>query len=119
MLRGIECMNVDLEPQGELLRKSLTAAFRNAEQGAPPSANEADEAALLLRVELRPVLRLPSKLRECFTLRFLAGLSTEQSARLLHLAGDEVDTYAVMAAKLLSSTPSERKCRPRIALAAV
>jgi hypothetical protein len=53
-------------------------------------ASETDRISPILPVEMRRVLRLCTRRRQCFVLRLLAGLSREQCAQLLRL-----DLYGV------------------------
>jgi hypothetical protein len=67
--------------------------------------NVEDCAVSLLPPELESVLRLPSDLRGCFTLRVLAGLPGEICASLLDLETSQLEEAVGAAATILAGIP--------------
>lgn len=57
---------------------------------------------VVLPPELRRVLTLPRRLRYCFVLRVLVGMSPRTCASILHLSAPEVNQYSCRAIKHLS-----------------
>lgn len=101
LVEGIGAIEGCETPADELLRNALQAACNNLSEGGEVNGREFENAASLLPPELERVLRLPQKLRHCFTLRTLAGLPASACERILKLGASQVDAAAAMAAERL------------------
>ena len=87
----------DRDAAAEELMKSVLLSASRVE--SPTGESEARG----LPPELEEVVKLPSALRRCFVLRFLAGLSAEACARMLNFHPGAVEQCAGDALKRLAS----------------
>jgi hypothetical protein len=101
MLEAIQQVDPERCCDRELRQLSLRAASRAGREDAT------EEGAPGFPVELTRVLRLPAGLRECFVLRVLAGLSSEECADLNVFQADE---GAWAAARELGKMRSSESC---------
>jgi hypothetical protein len=99
VLRGIDLWNPDDEPEEQLVLKTIEAAVG---LHARTELNESTVNDSYLGNELKLVLRLEPRLRACFVLRNLVGLSPEACARLLGLRQREIDEYDAVALRRLA-----------------
>jgi DNA-directed RNA polymerase specialized sigma24 family protein len=89
VLSAIEAWNSDVEDEPALVRRALTAALkRDAE-----SEMRATNFTLLVPAELKSVLSLPPRLRRCFVLRILEGLTSAQCVGLLRVPPETLNHY--------------------------
>jgi DNA-directed RNA polymerase specialized sigma24 family protein len=89
LLSAIEAWNSDVEDEPALVRRALAAALkRDAE-----SPMRATNFTLLVPAELKSVLRLPPRLRRCFVLRILEGLTSAECAGLLRVPRETLNHF--------------------------
>jgi hypothetical protein len=116
MLDAVHSLGHEEEPDDALFLRAIKAAVTAGRQ-ATAQAQDFDLASSVLPLELRRVLLLPLDLRHCFVLRFLAGFSREDCARLLHLRIERVDdgvSAAVQAlAGIFEAEKAESACEGR------
>ena len=74
-----------------LFHNALAAAARTQIKQASSTSNEPDVAGLYLPAELQAVLKLAPRIRRCFVLRILVGLSPRVCAHLLKVHSRRVD----------------------------
>jgi len=96
----------EIDPEeltNEALFRKVTIAAIAVGSAASRNLREAGEPPSALPIELKRVLRLPTDRRQCFVLRFLAGLSREDAAHMLSMSPHLVDERAGAAATELAS----------------
>ena len=102
-MEGIECADLGGGALADiLLRGTIEAAVEPIAQDADLCSDQLRDALSLLPAELRRVLRLPSPARQCFTMRFLAGLPGQDCACLLNFEACQVEEAAILGACLLT-----------------
>jgi DNA-directed RNA polymerase specialized sigma24 family protein len=101
VLEAIDLFDPDDDGEETLFRYALRAGVQAQE--VPRSD------AGFVPAELQSVLNLPRNLRHCFVLRFLAGLSRQDCARLLQLNTGEVDQYSCTALQRLAGSDVESR----------
>jgi len=101
MLDAVHSLGHEEEPDEALFVRAIKAALTAGRQ-ASARAQDLDLASSVLPLELRRVLLLPLELRHCFVLRFLAGFSREDCAKLLRLKIERVDDSVCAAAQALA-----------------
>lgn len=89
--------------------ESLLEQVAQSAARVQPAQKASKASGGYLPEELRAVLGLPAEPRRCYVLRFLVGLSSAHSARLLDLSSDEVDRRACAAAEALAEHGSARR----------
>lgn len=103
VLEGVECLGLEENFSEEmLLREVLKSALDRGSTIAQQGSGEFDRALSLLPAELRRVMRLPTHLRYCFTLRMLVGLPLDLCARLLRLEIVQIEEAVIDAAQILA-----------------
>ncbi|HTF65756.1 MAG TPA: hypothetical protein VK638_24010 [Edaphobacter sp.] len=114
ILDGIRSLSLGAEPRTELLRKSLAAALEAEGQQPPLRSDDLEETSAMLCRGLRPLLGLPAHLRKCFVMRFLANISREHCAGLLHCDVADIDELTVSALQLFARVaPREERAIAR------
>ncbi len=98
----------DRDSHETLFEKVLEAAIR-IRTGLPMPA-ELTGVRSNFPVQLRAVLELPTLLRQCFILRVLVGLRSQDCVRLLNLRSSQVAEYTSAAIESLAAT-RYRGCR--------
>jgi len=106
VLDGINALHPGEASPEKLFLEVAAAAFA-AGRGSARRLQELECAASVLPPELRPVLRLPLNLRQCFVLRVLMSLSRESCARLLVRGVNAVDHDTRRAAQALARVAAE------------
>ena len=105
-IQSIESWNPDKEGSEALIERVLSAAT-SPEERSVSSSKTAILTCSYLPVELRPVLKLPLRLRHCFVLRVLAGLPATDCAHLLALRPQEVSENLCAALQHLQTQEAE------------
>ena len=82
---------------------SWKAAAPAIMRGDPNAEQPLDEAPVSIPAELRPVLRLSPRLRQCFVLRVLMAMPANYCSGLLQMDVEEVDANSCMAARELAA----------------
>ena len=100
MLGSIRQLDIQRVPGGRLSWKALGAAF--LESGSEPEQTPDDTPWMPLPAELRRVLRLSTRRRHCFVLRFLMAMPRAYCAGLLRMDAAEVDALCALAARELT-----------------
>ncbi len=108
MLDAVHSLGHEEEPDDALFLRAIKAAITAGRQ-ASARVQDFDLASSVLPLELRRVLRLPLDLRHCFVLRFLAGFSREDCAKILHLKMERVDDGVCAAAQALAGIVEAEK----------
>ena len=80
--------------------KAIAAAIQ---RGTPDAEEPPDAASTILPIELRRVLRLSPRLRQCFVLRLLMAMPRQYCAGLLGIDAREVDAASSLAAQELAN----------------
>ena len=101
---AIDSWNPEEDGEEALFYRVLDVAVRRP---SALSKSIEPEARSTLLPSLQGVLRLAPRLRHCFVLRVLVGLSKQDSAQLLRLHTREVDEYTRAALKHLPSLSTE------------
>ena len=99
VMEAIDSWDPDDASEEALYQQVLHIALRREGEHLPPLPGERDADAGFLPSELRAVTRLSPRLRRCYVLRILAGLSRQACARMLHLDCRRVDLYTNAALK--------------------
>jgi hypothetical protein len=100
IIQSIQELEVTATRNGRLSWKAFTGALLRYD---PDAARMPDEApAMLLPVELRRVLRLSHRLRQCFVLRVLMAMPCRYCAGLLRIDAEQVAAYSRLAARELA-----------------
>ncbi|WP_321475565.1 hypothetical protein [uncultured Paludibaculum sp.] len=94
-LRLLEGSRIECDTLEERLFRSVVKAAISGPQHSEDEPGLPDE--------MRKVLLLPSKLRHSFVLRYLRGLRPETCAWHLSMCPEQVDEYAVSAARALAA----------------
>jgi len=99
----------DAEGDGEdaLFHRVVNEAVRNGDPDSLPRDLQPDQSESL-PPELEAVLKLAPRIRQCFVLRILVGLSPQACARLLRLDSQQVDEHACSALERLPSLGEHR-----------
>jgi DNA-directed RNA polymerase specialized sigma24 family protein len=100
VLEAIQHSDLEEDTEEAFLQRVACAAIQ-AEGEYSSSADQPVPAEWLVPVELQAVLDLSPRLRRCFVLRTLVGLSRQVCARLLHLNILAVDQYTCEALEYL------------------
>jgi hypothetical protein len=108
VLEGIQAMDVNARTDGELLRRTVTAAVQAEQFDGGQRLADVAGAMLLLPPELQEVLHLPGALRQCFVVRVLLGMPRERCAALFGTDTKDVDENTRAAAVRLSQRSGKR-----------
>ena len=95
---GPRRLPIDAIRDGWVSWKAVPAAVPGKLDSQPPSPGSPE----FLPVELQRVLRLSTRLRQCFVLRFLMAMPRQYCAGLLHIDAEEVDANCSLAAQDLA-----------------
>ena len=87
---AIELWDADCEPEEVLFQKAVHSAVASP-FAISTDIDSLDRAESLLPSELRSILRLPTRIRQCYVLRVLVRFTEPFVANLLHLNADEVN----------------------------
>jgi len=98
LVGAIDSWNPDRDSDEDLVQAALRAAVQAANS---TSSNRSDQSESRIPTELKPILRLPAKLRHCYVLRMLEGLSKDVCARILRLDSRQVERYTCAALQAL------------------
>lgn len=112
VLKSIGFMNC-VDASGEELFQGTVSAKIETDELPGPRQPEPGSAFEMLPVELQRVLQLPRRIRQCFVLRVLVGLSREVCARLLSFDGRQVDLGACVAMSELYALRKAGAIAPR------
>jgi hypothetical protein len=93
VMQAIDLWNPGEEGGGVLFGRSLRAAAEIMSHHSS-SQHQSGEAESYLPKELRDILTLPSVVRVPLVLRFLAGMSAQLCAELIHLYDAEVPEFS-------------------------
>jgi hypothetical protein len=102
-LEAIDAWKPDIESEEELFRHGVAAALRKWERRDAPGLSKGNAAHSYLPAALRAVLELRPALRRSFVLRWLAGFSQKECAKLLGCPPERIDRAARAAVRLLPS----------------
>ena len=89
VLQAISSLSPAALTSGTLLHRTIALSIEHSRHDET-KRGELGIAPLNLPLELKAVLHLKSKLRQCFVLRMLLGLSVRDCVSLLQLSEDEV-----------------------------
>lgn len=98
LVGAIDSWNPDHDTDDDLVQEALCAAVQAADS---TRSNRSDESESRIPSELKPILRLPAKLRHCYVLRVLEGLSRDACAKILRLDLRQVELYTCAAFQAL------------------
>ncbi len=88
--RAIEFWESDCEPEEVLFQRAIHSAVA-APVATSTDIESLDLAESLLPSELRSILRLPTRIRQCYVLRVLVRFPEPIVANILHLSAGEVN----------------------------
>lgn len=105
---------IDMLPCNDLSEGSLLAAVANVAWGLRNHEIGCSEHVQLevptgIPVELEGLLNLSAKLRYCFSLRALAGMTVLACAHLTSLQPEQVEYFFQLAASMLALTREQRR----------
>ena len=105
--QAIECWNPATESDAALFRRAIHNAAVSTGDGAL-AINQSSVAESLLPIKLRRVVRLPSRVRECYVLRVLIELSVQTVSYLLNIEDDEVRRFTCMGLRQIAADTNRR-----------
>jgi DNA-directed RNA polymerase specialized sigma24 family protein len=101
VLEAIRAMEGAEPVEEEMFQNTLVAAVALGSDNLEPSLQALEQAYSTLPIEVLRVMRIPHDLRQCFVLRVLAGMPSENCGRLLNMDVAQVDQTACLAAQAL------------------